>query len=87
MAEWMPAFKTVPLLMKQMKGRRGIKNFVSRAGERSCRCGLTRAEGRKGAAARGEGRNSALTTELSNEASRRPSGQRAAAPFHAAERR
>ena len=49
--------------------------------------GLPRAEGRKFAEARGEGRTTAVTTELLNEASRRPSGQRAAAPFQAAERR
>ena len=53
----------------------------------SCRCGLPRAEGRKGAAARGEGRLPVVATELSNEASCRPSGQRTAAPFQAAERR
>ena len=48
--------------------------------------GLPRAEGRKFAEARGEGRTTAVTTELLNEASRRPSGQRADADFHAAER-
>ena len=53
--------------------------FVSR--------GLPRAEGRKFAEACGEGRPTVVTTELLNEASRRPSGQRAAASFHAAERR
>jgi hypothetical protein len=61
--------------------------FVSREDERSCRCGLPRAEGRKGAAARGEGRFPVATTKSSNEASSRPSGQRVAAPFQAAERR
>ena len=53
--------------------------FVSR--------GLPRAEGRKFAEACGEGRPTVVTTELLNEAPRRPSGQRAAASFHAAERR
>ena len=53
--------------------------FVSR--------GLPRAEGLKFAAARGEGRPTVVTTELLNEASRRPSGQRAATDFRAAERR
>ena len=53
--------------------------FVSR--------GLPRAEGRKFAEARGEGRPTVVTTELLNEASRRPSGQRAATDFRAAERR
>jgi len=49
--------------------------------------GLPRAEGLKFAEARGEGRTTAVTTELLSEASRRPSGQRADANFHAAERR
>ncbi len=53
-----PHIKTVLLLMKRMKGRRGVQNFVSRAGGRSCRRGLPVAEGRKGVAARGEGRMS-----------------------------
>ena len=61
--------------------------FVSREDERSCRCGLPRAEGRKGVAARGEGRSPVEATEASNEAAGRPSGQRVAAPFQAAERR
>jgi len=45
------------------------------------------AEGRKGAATRGEGRVIIEAIELSNEASKRPSRQRVAAPFQAAERR
>ena len=49
--------------------------------------GLPRAEGLKFAESRGEGRTTAVTTELLSEASRRPSGQRADANFHAAERR
>ena len=40
-----------------------------------------------GAAARGEGRFPVAATEASNEAAIRPSGQRVAAPFQAAERR
>ena len=55
--------------------------FVSRECERSCRCGLPRAEVRKVAAARGEGRSAVVATELSSEATIRPSGQHAAAPF------
>ena len=55
--------------------------FVPREGERSCRCGLPMAEGRKGAAARGEGRFTVAATESSNEASSRPSGQRGIATF------
>ena len=55
--------------------------FVTRAGERSCRCGLPMAEGRKGAAARGEGRPTVVATESLDEASERPSGQRADSPF------
>jgi len=53
----------------------------------SCRCGLPRAEGRKGAAARGEGRSAVVATDLSSEATSRPSGQRGTATFQAAERR
>jgi len=53
----------------------------------SCRCGLPRAEGRKGAAARGEGRSPEGRTKPSNKAAGRPSDQRIAAPFQAAERR
>ena len=41
--------------------------FVPRAGERSCRCGLPRAEGQKGVAAHGEGRSQAATIESCNE--------------------
>ena len=55
--------------------------FVPREGERSCRCGLPRAEGRKVAAARGEGRSAIVATYLSSEATWRPSGQRVAATF------
>ena len=55
--------------------------------ERSCRCGLLRAEGRKVAAARCEGRIPVATTESSDEIASRPSSQRVAAPFQAAERR
>ena len=76
-----PRIKTVLLLRKRMNGRREVKIFVSRAGERSCRCGLPRAEGRKGAAARGEGRPTIVTTESLEEVSKRPSSQRVAAPF------
>ena len=61
---------------------------------RSCRANarfvsmrLAEAEGRKGAAARGEGRSPVVATKSSNEAASRPSGQRATAPFQAAERR
>ena len=53
----------------------------------SCRCGLPRAEGRKVAAARGEGRSPKVTIELVNEATSRPSSQRDVATFQAAERR
>ena len=49
--------------------------------------GLPVAEGRKIAEARGEGRPTVVTTELPNETLKRPSGQRADANFHAAERR
>ena len=61
--------------------------FVSREDERLCRCGLPMAEGRKGAAARGEGRSPVVATKSSNEPAIRPSGQRVAAPFQVAERR
>ena len=61
--------------------------FVSRRRQGFVSRGLPRAEGRKFAEARGEGRPTVVTTELLNEASRRPSGQRAATDFRAAERR
>ena len=54
---------------------------------RICRAASPKAEGRKLAEARGEGRTTGVTTEFLNEASRRPSGQRADANFRAAERR
>ena len=42
---------------------------------------LAEAEGREGAAARGEGRPTVVATESLDEASERPSGQRADSPF------
>ena len=81
------SFKTVPVLRKLLKSLMEKRRCSCRAMPGSCRCGLPRAEGRKGAAARGEGRSPVAATEASNEAASRPSGQRVAAPFQAAERR
>ena len=59
--------------------------FVLCEGTVRVAAGLPRAEGRKGSAARGEGRSPVATTKSPNEASCRPSGQRVAAPFQAAD--
>ena len=80
-------FKIVLVLKKQLKCQQRSETVRVGRMPGSCRCGLPRAEGRKGAAARGEGRTSEVATESSNEASIRPSGRRVAAPFQAAERR
>ena len=62
------SFKTVLVLRKRKKGQQRREDV--RVGRRpgSCRCGLPMAEGRKGAAARGEGRFPVAGTESSNEA-------------------
>ena len=52
----MSAFKTVPLLMKQMKSQLEAKNFSCAAKAAFVSLRLAEAEGRKGVAARGEGR-------------------------------
>jgi len=81
------SFKIVLVLKKQLKCQQ--RSETVRVGRRpgSCRCGLPRAEGRKVAAARGEGRSPVAATESSKEEARRLSGQRVAETFQAAERR
>ena len=75
------SFKTVPVLKKQMRSQRRSEDVRVGRMPGSCRCGLPRAEGRKGAAARGEGLSPVATTKSPSEAARRPSSQRDAASF------
>ena len=74
-------------LEEQMRSQSGSEDVRDGRTPGSCRCGLPRAEGRKVAAARGEGRSPVAVNESSNKASCRPSGQRVAATFQAAGRR
>ena len=93
LGEWLkkheesPPFKIVLVLKKQLKCQQRSETVRVVRRHSSCRCGLPRAEGRKGVAARGEGRVTVAATKALNEAAGRPSGQRVAAPFQAAERR